>query len=79
LSIIAALAVPSYLGYVEKTEREVCYTNSFELERMYSGYLILEDVVHTDFRFKQFIREYFAETCPTGGEISFFNGKVHCS
>jgi prepilin-type N-terminal cleavage/methylation domain-containing protein len=40
LGIIAAIAVPYYVSYIEKTEKEVCYANSIELERMYLGYLL---------------------------------------
>jgi prepilin-type N-terminal cleavage/methylation domain-containing protein len=79
LSILAAIAVPSYVGYIDRTEREVCYANSIELERMYNGYLHLEGVDHSDFRFSQYIQEFFGEICPSGGEINYLDGHVRFS
>jgi prepilin-type N-terminal cleavage/methylation domain-containing protein len=59
LAILAAIAVPSYVGYMEKTEKEVCIANSIDLERMYLGYLHLEDVDHSDARFNQYTQKFF--------------------
>jgi prepilin-type N-terminal cleavage/methylation domain-containing protein len=79
LGILTAIAVPSYVGYKEKTEKEVCYANSIELERMYHRYLHLEGVDHSDVRFSQYTLEFFGEICPSGGEINYLDGHVRCS
>jgi prepilin-type N-terminal cleavage/methylation domain-containing protein len=76
LSILVAIAVPSYVSYIEKAEKEVCYANSFELERMYHGYLHLEGVDHSDPRFNQYMQEFFGEISPSGGEINYLDGDV---
>jgi Tfp pilus assembly protein PilE len=72
LSILAAIAVPSYVVYIERTEKEVCYANSIELARMYNGYLDLEGVDHSDATFSEYTQEYFGEVCPSGGEFKLF-------
>jgi hypothetical protein len=78
LSILAAIAVPSYVGYIEKVEKEVCYASSIELERMYHGYLHLEGVDHSDPRFNQYMQEFFGEICPSGGATNYLDGVVSC-
>jgi prepilin-type N-terminal cleavage/methylation domain-containing protein len=79
LSTLAVIAVPSYVGYIENNEKEVCYANSIELEKMYNGYLYLEDVVHSDSSISQYTQEFFGEICPSGGEIKYLDGDVSCS
>jgi hypothetical protein len=76
LSILAPIAVTSFVGYIERTEKEVCYANSIELERMYHGYLHLEGVDHSDIRFIQYTQDFFGELCPSGGEINYLDGML---
>ena len=45
---------------------------------MYGGYLILENINHTDIVFDQYIQEYVRDICPEGGDISYEDGKVKC-
>lgn len=79
LAILAAIAVPSYISYINKAEKEVCNANSFEIEKIFNGYLDFEGLDHTDTVFFQYIQDQSIEVCPSDGEISYKDGKVNCS
>jgi hypothetical protein len=76
LGIIAAIAVPSYNGNIEKTEKEVCFANTIELERMYHAYLRLEGVDHSDARFNQYTQEFFGEICHLEEKFTIWMGML---
>jgi len=79
IAILASVAVPSFIGCIEKAKKEVCNTNCLQLERMYETYLILEGTDHTDVVFAQYLQEYGENICPDHGDISYVDGKVQCS
>ena len=78
LGIIAAVAVPRLTGFKSKAEESVCAANGKTVERMYSAFLVENDIDHEDSIFNQFFTENFEEVCPVDGEISYANGKVKC-
>lgn len=78
LGILAAIAVPSVLGHIKKTEDEVWDVNSSELEKRYHQELVLKDSSHSDVEFISFLNEN-DYVCPVGGTYHYVEGEVECS
>ena len=78
LGILAAVAVPRLAGFRSMAEESVCAANRKTVERMYSAFLVEKDIDHENSLFDQFVIDNFDEVCPTGGVISFEDGKVKC-
>lgn len=76
LGIIAAIAVPRLFGFKGMAEERVCHANRKTVERMYSVFLVEND--YEESVFNQVLIENFDEVCPTGGVISYEDGKVKC-
>ena len=78
IGILAAIAVPSYIGHVENAKEEVCDTNVVQLERMYEAHLTLENKNHTEDIFDHYLQEYGRDICPENGDIYYVGGEVRC-
>ncbi len=78
LGILAAIAVPSVLGHIKKTEAEVCDVNSSELKKRYHHELVLKDSSHSDIEFISFLNDN-DYVCPVGGMYHYVEGEVECS
>ena len=78
MGILAAIAVPAYSGYVNKTKEEVCMINCLQVERMYEMHLELEGIEHEDGVFEEFLVGYDRDMCPEHGVIGYVDGKVRC-
>ncbi len=78
LGIIAAIAVPRLSGYKSIAEERVCTANRKTAERMYSAFLLENDIDDMSF-FDQFLIENFKVVCSAGGVISYEDEKVKCS
>ncbi|OPL07328.1 MAG: hypothetical protein AVO33_05995 [delta proteobacterium ML8_F1] len=78
LGIFAAIAVPRMTGFINMAHESVCAANRETVERMYSAFLVENSIEHTDSLFNQFLADNFDEVCPTGGVISYEDGKVKC-
>ena len=69
-----------YCKYKESmAEERVCDANRKAVERMYSAFLVENDIDHVDNIFNQFLIDNFDEICPASGVISYEYGKVKCS
>ena len=69
-----------YCKYKESmAEERVCDANRKAIERMYSAFLVENDIDHVDSIFNQFLIDNFDEICPASGVISYEDGKVKCS
>ncbi len=69
-----------YCKYKESmAEERVCDANRKAVERMYSAFLVENDIDHVDSIFNQFLIDNFDEICPASGVISYEYGKVKCS
>ena len=69
-----------YCKYKESmAEEKVCDANRKAVERMYSAFLVENDIDHVDSIFNQFLIDNFDEICPASGVISYEYGKVKCS
>ncbi|WP_010200279.1 prepilin-type N-terminal cleavage/methylation domain-containing protein [Bacillus sp. m3-13] len=79
LGILAAIAVPSVLGHISKTEIDVCDVNSSELLKRYNQELVLEDKNHSDLEFTSFLVEHGEYVCPLGGTYRYVDEEVECS
>jgi prepilin-type N-terminal cleavage/methylation domain-containing protein len=79
LGILAAVAVPRLAGFRSKAEENVCTANRKTVERLYATYLLENELDHEDSIFNQFLIEHFDEVCPSGGVITYEDGKVKCS
>ena len=77
LSILAAIAFPSIIGYIEMTNERVCNLNCLELEKTYNTYLEIENIQHTEEIFTKFLEDN-DEICPRHGEISYKEGIFRC-
>ncbi|MFC0272290.1 prepilin-type N-terminal cleavage/methylation domain-containing protein [Metabacillus herbersteinensis] len=79
LGIIAAIAVPSILGMIEKVEADVCAVNRLEVERLYEREIVLHSSTHSEVLFSAFIQEHVLEPCPVEGVYMYKDGNVECS
>jgi prepilin-type N-terminal cleavage/methylation domain-containing protein len=79
LGIIAAVTVPRLIGFKSKAEESVCAANRKSVERMYSAFLVENDINHEDSVFNQFLIDNFDEICPIVGVTTYEDGKVKCS
>ena len=79
LGIIAAIAVPRLAGFISNAEESVCAANRKNVERMYSAFLIKNNMDHKESVFNQFLIENFDKICPSDGVIRYEDGKVKCS
>lgn len=69
-----------YCKYKESmAEEKVCDANRKAVERMYSAFLVENDIDHVDSIFNQFLIDNFDEICPASGVISYEDGKLKCS
>lgn len=69
-----------YCKYKESmAEEKSCDANRKAVERMYSAFLVENDIDHVDSIFNQFLIDNFDEICPASGVISYEDGKVKCS
>lgn len=60
-------------------KKSVCAANRKTVERLYSAFLVENDIDHVDSMFNHFVNENFDAVCPAGGVISYEDGKVKCS
>lgn len=79
LGIIAAIALLSIGGIIEKSRRDVCDANSVELEKQYERHLHLDGIEHSDVVFVQFLMGFGEKVCPLDGVIRYVDSEVHCS
>lgn len=79
LVILISVAVPVITSIIKNMKMDVCRSNSLELERKYDEYLNMEGIFHTEVRFLEYKEQFFEEVCPSGGEITFRDGRVICS
>lgn len=77
LSILAAIAFPSIIGYVEIANERVCQFNCLELVKTYNAYLEIENLEHSETIIDNFLKDN-ADICPSQGEISYKEGKFKC-
>lgn len=78
LGILAAIAAPSVLGLIMKTEADICDVSSSELEKKYHQELVLKDSAHSDVEFTSFLNKN-DYVCPVGGTYHYVEGEVECS
>lgn len=79
IAILAVVAVPAFIIYINRSRTVVCNFNTAQLERMYEADLMLNNRNHSEFTFFQYMNDYGERICPGNGDISYANGKVHCS
>ena len=77
LGIIAAIAVPRLFGFKSMAEARVCASNRKTVEKMYSTFLLENDIDDIS-AFDQFLIENFKVICPVGGVVIYEDGKVKC-
>lgn len=77
LSIIAAIVMPSFFGYMEFAIGKVCNSNCLELNKSYNTYLELRSIQHSEIVFDKFLEENDG-ICPRNGEISYKDGLIKC-
>ena len=75
---MASIAVPIYVGYLERVAKQVCNNNCLQVERMYHIYLLMENKENTNNVFAEFLQNYEETICPDNGDIKYGNGKVRC-
>lgn len=79
LFLLTSVAVPMVVNIIKNAKTDVCRYNSLELERNYNEYLNMQETIHTEIRFLEYKEQFFDEICPSGGEITFRDGRVICS
>ena len=71
LGVLSTLAIPRFSGYTTLTKERVCATNCAQMERFYSGFLVMEGKDHTDILFDKFKLENDSDLCPGDGILSY--------
>ncbi len=79
LGILTAIAVPSVIGLIEKTKKDVCKVNRKIVERMYEMHLTIENIDHSDTLFSKTLDEFEGDLCPDDGRYTYEDGEVLCS
>lgn len=79
LSVISAIAVPMFYGYIEKAEKEVCNSNRAQIKKDYEAYVVFNGNSEQEITFSSFIKNYGEDLCPSGGVFSYSNGEIECS
>lgn len=77
LGIIIAIAVPRLVGYRSLAMERVCESNRDTALRLYEVFLQNEN--RGESSFNRFMIENFDKICPSGGVITYEEGKVKCS
>lgn len=78
LGILATIAIPRLAGFSSIAEERVCVANRKAVERLYSAFLVENEVDHSDWLFNQFLISQFDSVCPAGGTIYYSDGVVEC-
>jgi len=78
IAILAAIAVPYFNSYIEKSKQVVCDVNCAQLERMYSAFLTLENKEHSEIIFREYRKTYKEFMCPNNGTLEYRNNGVEC-
>lgn len=79
LGILAAIAVPSIVGLIEKSKEDICVANRVELRKLYDRHLALEDEEDSEVVFREFLLIEDFEVCPEDGVIRYVDGEIECS
>ena len=77
ISILLAIAVPTYSRFIQLAERRLCEVNRSVIERSYAAYLLTSK--HTENVFNQNLIENFDQICLANGVICYVDGKANCS
>lgn len=78
LGILVGIALPVYMGRVEKAEKDVCEANKLEVKRHYKTGLSLDGVNSSDLLFMEFMRNNNEMGCPVGGVYRYLEEEVLC-
>ena len=79
VSILATIAIPFVTMLIVKVEARICSANLNTVEKMYTTFLVENDIDHQDSIFNQFLDENFDSICTSCGLVSYDDGKVNCS
>lgn len=78
MAILSMVIVPACFEYINKARERVCRANCLQIQRMYDAHLTLENRMHSDIEFNNFLLKYDDTTCPSEGYITYVDGKVMC-
>ena len=79
ITILLSLSALKYTDIVESTKEKICINNCNELDKLYSGFLILENTEDSEALFSSFLKNYDKQICPKNGDISYDSDGVKCS
>jgi|LSQX01.2.fsa_nt_gb prepilin-type N-terminal cleavage/methylation domain-containing protein len=75
IGILSIAVVPSYKGYIDKTNYKVCQANCAQMEKLF--HVLVNENENRDSKFIEF-RNGYGKVCPRGGEVIYKTGKVIC-
>lgn len=78
VGILVSIALPNYIGRVEKIERDLCEINRHGVLKQYEMDLVLDRLDHTDFLIKEFMDKNGLTGCSVGGAYTYRDGEVVC-
>lgn len=79
IGILIALMLPTYAQCIKRAEESVCQVNCQQLQKLYETHLLIQDEVHSEGVFKDFLEAQFTVCCPDGSTIKYESGSVTCS
>lgn len=79
LGILFTLLIPSYVQCLQSTREHICKKNCWNLEMLYEAQLVMQNVQHSEARFKVFLMEQSGACCPNEGTVKYVNGSVTCT
>lgn len=79
LGILFTLLMPSYVQCLQSTREQICKKNCWNLEILYEAELVMQNVQHSETRFKAFLMEQSGACCPNEGTVNYVNGSVICT
>ncbi|WP_226086143.1 type IV pilin protein [Mesobacillus sp. S13] len=80
MGILAAIAVPVYVHFIDRYKEDLCEVNRVEMARLYGQFLNIEQIEHSSAAFTQFSHSMLdGDVCAVGGELTYADRTVECS
>ena len=79
LTTISAIAVPSFMSYIEYSKENVCSLNRQMILKEYHLYMVMDNKEHSNMLLEEFVQANGHNICPNNGVISVVDDDVLCN